>query len=306
MARVGRGRLDGETLRRSSPDTIPHAAANMSRTAVAGPGEVDEPVSPLTRTESVEIELDGLELSYRVRGETYVAVRGLSLAVDRGEFVAVVGPSGCGKSSILGCVAGLLRPTAGTARHRGSLIAGPDSARATVFQSPSLLPWRTVRGNISFGLEASRPRIARKEIGARVDWAVQLVGLERFSRAYPHQLSGGMQQRVNLARALVVRPSVLLLDEPFAAVDALTRERLQGELEHIWMETRTTAIFVTHDVAEAVTLADRVVVLSASPGSVRKVVAIDEARPRLGAGNRGAQNVQAVRDIRECLWDTEE
>jgi NitT/TauT family transport system ATP-binding protein len=224
--------------------------------------------------------LDDVHLHYPTRaGEgTLVALAGVRLAVDPGEFVALVGPSGCGKTSLLLLVNGLLRVTAGQVLVDGQPVQGPSRERALVFQEFALLPWRTVLANVELGLEvAGAPRTARR---AAAREHLRLVGLEAFADAFPHQLSGGMRQRVGLARALAVQPRLLLMDEPFGALDAQTRQVLGAELLRIWEEDRRTVLFVTHDIDEAVFLADRVVVLSARPGRVLDDVRVPLGRPR--------------------------
>ena len=211
-------------------------------------------------------------------GDMLLAVDGATLDIAEGEFVAIVGPSGCGKTTFLNAVDGLLPLTSGSLSLDGRLIDRPGHDRALVFQQPSLLPWRTVLGNVLYGLEIlGTPRAEARQRAQRF---VDLVGLSGFEESYPLELSGGMQQRCNLARALAVDPEVLLLDEPFAALDAQTRETMQHELLRIWNETRKTAIFITHDIVEAVYLADRVIVFTARPGRVKEVLRVDIPRPR--------------------------
>ncbi len=215
----------------------------------------------------------------RRRGDDFLAVAGVTLRVHPGEFVAIVGPSGCGKTTFLNAVDGLVPMTAGELLLDGRPITAPGRDRAMVFQQPSLLPWRTVVGNVAYGVElqgGARGREARQ----RARGYIELVGLRGFEDNYPLELSGGMQQRVNLARALATDPEVLLLDEPFAALDAQTREFMQLELLRIWNATRKTALFVTHDIVEAVYLADRVVVFTARPGKVKLEVEVRIERPR--------------------------
>jgi NitT/TauT family transport system ATP-binding protein len=207
-----------------------------------------------------------------------VALKHLNLTVHDGEFVTIVGPSGCGKSTFLNAVTGLLPINAGELRLNGETIKEPGPDRAQVFQAPYLLPWRTVRSNVIYGLESRNA--SQKEINERADHFINLVGLRDFQNHYPHELSGGMQQRVNLARALVMDAEVILLDEPFAALDAQTREFMQEELLRIWGQTKKTALFVTHQINEAIYLSDRVLVFSARPGHVREEIAIDIPRPR--------------------------
>ena len=211
-------------------------------------------------------------------GDMLLAVDGVSCEIADGEFVAVVGPSGCGKTTFLNAIDGLLPITSGALALDGRPIVGPGHDRAMVFQQPSLLPWRTVMGNIAYGLELQG--VSKPEAQDRARRFVELVGLHGFEESFPLELSGGMQQRVNLARALAVDPEVLLLDEPFAALDAQTRETMQHELLRVWNETRKTAVFITHDIVEAVYLADRVIVFTGRPGRVKEVVRIDLERPR--------------------------
>ena len=212
-------------------------------------------------------------------GRPFLAVDGVDLDIQTGELLAIVGPSGCGKTTFLNAVDGLVPFTSGTLTLNGAPIKGPGPDRAMVFQQPSLLPWRTVLDNVRYGLELQR-RVGRREGIQRAREFVELVGLSGFEDAYPLELSGGMQQRVNLARALATDPDMLLLDEPFAALDAQTREFMQLELLKIWRQTAKTTLFITHDIAEAVYLADRVVVFTARPGRVKLTLDVHLERPR--------------------------
>ncbi len=208
----------------------------------------------------------------------FTALEDITLTVRTGEFLAIVGPSGCGKSTLLDILAGLSPATSGEVLIDGVPVTRPTLNRGIVLQGYSLLAWRTVRKNIEFGLEVKNiPKSERRAISDRY---IALVGLTGFEDHYPHELSGGMQQRVALARALAYDPEILLLDEPFAAVDALTRENLQNELLRIWNETGKTIVFVTHSIEEATYLADRVAVLTTSPGTIRQVVDVQLPRPR--------------------------
>ena len=207
------------------------------------------------------------------------ALADVSLSVADGEFVAVVGPSGCGKTSLMNIVAGLLSYDEGTVSIDGRKITGPGVDRAVVFQHSSLLPWRTIVGNIRYGMEMQR-RFDGPTMRSRADHFLKLVGLSGFENHYPSELSGGMQQRVNLARALAADPVVLLMDEPFAALDAQTREFMQAELLKIWAQAKKTVLFITHQINEAVYLADRVIVMSARPGRVKGTFAVPFSRPR--------------------------
>jgi sulfonate transport system ATP-binding protein len=205
-----------------------------------------------------------------------LALTPLDLEVARGEIVAVVGTSGCGKSTLLRLVGGLERPSVGSVRLDGAPVTGPRPDLAFVFQEPRLMPWLTVRENVAFGL-SGRSRAERRALAAE---ALERVGLASFADALPRQLSGGMAQRAALARALVTRPAVLLLDEPFSAVDAVTRQSLQDHLLELWRDDRPTMLFVTHDIEEALILADRVLVLQGQPGVVRRDLSLDIGRPR--------------------------
>jgi NitT/TauT family transport system ATP-binding protein len=209
----------------------------------------------------------------------FTAVDGVDLEVRDGEFVAIVGPSGCGKTTFLNAVDGLIPIAGGSLTLDGAEITRPGRDRAMVFQQPGLLPWRTVLGNVIFGVEA-QGTMTKSEALEGAKRRIELVGLAGFEDAYPTELSGGMQQRVNLARALLTDPEMLLMDEPFAALDAQTREMMQGELLKIWNRDRKTALFITHDIKEAIYLADRVIVFTKRPGRVKNVVEVKLPRPR--------------------------
>jgi NitT/TauT family transport system ATP-binding protein len=229
----------------------------------------------------MKLDIEHLTKRYRVeRDEREVlALSDVSLSVPEGEFMAIVGPSGCGKTTLLNIVAGLLPYEAGTVSIDGKRVSGPGVDRAVVFQHASLLPWRTVVGNVRYGMEMQK-RFDGAVMSQRADHFIELVGLAGFERHYPSELSGGMQQRVNLARATATDPLVLLMDEPFAALDAQTRELMQAELLKIWAEAHKTVLFITHQINEAVYLADRVAVLSPRPGRLKDVVTIPFERPR--------------------------
>jgi NitT/TauT family transport system ATP-binding protein len=225
------------------------------------------------------IVADDVTLTFRSANRAPVtALADFGLRVARGEFVSLVGPSGCGKSTFLNIVLGLLRPDAGEVRVNGRRVDGPAPERAMVFQEFGLLPWRTVEANVALGLELRG--VAPSQRGRRAAELIQMVGLAGFERHYPHELSGGMKQRVGLARALATSPEILLMDEPFAALDAQTRDLMQAELLTIWERTRNTVIFVTHSIEEAAYLSDRVVVLSARPGRQKAEIAVRLPRPR--------------------------
>jgi NitT/TauT family transport system ATP-binding protein len=230
---------------------------------------------------TAKLQARGVVIEYWLaRSDTvFLAVDGVDLDIADGEFVAIVGPSGCGKTTFLNAVDGLIPIASGTLALDGHQITKPGADRAVVFQQPGLLPWRTVVGNVMFGVEA-QGSMPPREAKERAHQYIELVGLKGFEDAYPLELSGGMQQRVNLARALLTDPEMLLLDEPFAALDAQTREMMQLELLRIWNKDRKTALFITHDIKEAIYLADRVVVLTKRPGRVKCEIDVDIARPR--------------------------
>jgi NitT/TauT family transport system ATP-binding protein len=207
-----------------------------------------------------------------------VALYQVSLSIRKNEFVSLLGPSGCGKTTLIRIIAGLLMPDRGEVLVNNQPVTAPGRERCMVFQQFGLLPWRTVMSNVEFGLEIEGvPRDERRELA---DKYLELVGLQGFENYYPHQISGGMQQRVGIARALAKKPEFLLMDEPFGAVDAQTREQLQEELLKIWAQTEATVVFVTHSIDEAIYLSDRVVVMQARPGRIKEEVAIDLRRPR--------------------------
>ncbi len=225
------------------------------------------------------IEAAKVSLVYDTPSGRVCALEEVSFGIETSEFLCIVGPSGCGKSSLLNIIAGFLTPTAGEIRIGGQPVTGQGLDRGVVFQDfAQLFPWRTALGNVSFGLEMKGVGRAEREELARRQLA--LVKLEKFAQSYPHHLSGGMQQRVAIARALAYNPSVLLMDEPFAALDALTRDEMQRLLAEVWRETRKTVVYVTHNVAEAVYLADRVLVMTPHPGRVKTDMRVALARPR--------------------------
>ena len=226
------------------------------------------------------LEVDRLHKAYGTGPGEVIAVADIGFAVEPGELLCIVGPSGCGKTTLLRCIAGLLAPTSGTVRVDGEVVVAPPPSLALVFQdySRSLLPWMTVHGNVVLPLKARR--VPRAERDRRAAEALADVGLDGLGGRHPWQLSAGMQQRVAIARALAYGPSVLLLDEPFASVDAQTRAELQDLLLDVWQRSGVTVVFVTHDIDEAAYLADRIVVLTASPARVKEIVDVELPRPR--------------------------
>ncbi len=239
-----------------------------------------------SRRAGTSVSLEHVTVAYGVRAE--VALTDVSLRIAAGEFVCILGPSGSGKSSILNVVAGLVSPASGSVSAGGRAVKGPGPERAVVFQDAALFPWLTLRRNVEFPLGVQR--VSAKERAERSERLLRLVHLWKFRDSYPHELSGGMRQRGAIARALATNPAVLLMDEPFAALDAQTREILHAELERIWTATRKTVLFVTHNVREAVRLADRVVLLGTRPGRVLEERAIDLPRPR-GANDEAVARI---------------
>ena len=224
----------------------------------------------------LKLQADHIHTVFTRDGETTPVLNDINLDVTEGEFVCLLGPSGCGKSTLLSTMAGFLSPSSGAIKIDGQVVQGPDPRRIFVFQERGVFPWLTVEGNIAFGLF----KLDRSERQQRVAHYIKMVGLEGFEKAYPAALSGGMKQRLEVARALAVNPDMLFLDEPFGALDSITRLIMRAELLRIWQAERKTIIFVTHDIDEAVQLADRVVVLSARPATIQQIVNIDIPHPR--------------------------
>jgi NitT/TauT family transport system ATP-binding protein len=224
------------------------------------------------------IAVDRLSLTYGGSGEGVLALSDITFSISDGEFISVVGPSGCGKPTLLKILAGLLPPSEGVATLSGSPIRGARRDIGVVFQTPVLFPWRTVLQNVL--LPADVQRLDKEKMRQRAMDLIRLVGLEGFENRYPRELSGGMQQRVGIIRALIHDPAILLMDEPFGALDAMTRESMNVELQRIWMESGKTILFITHSTSEAVFLADRVIVMTARPGKIGDVFKVDLPRPR--------------------------
>lgn len=236
----------------------------------------------MARTESVATPVENklsaqhIHVTFTRDGKSTPVLNDVNLDVKKGEFLCIVGPSGCGKSTLLNAIGGFLAPTSGEIRIDGQTVSGPDPRRIFVFQERGVFPWLTVEGNVEFGLFKLRHEARRR----RVAHYIQMVGLNGFEKAYPAELSGGMKQRLEVARALAVTPDMLLLDEPFGALDSITRLIMRGELLRIWREEKNTIIFVTHDIDEAVQLADRVAVMSGRPARIQQTVDIDIPHPR--------------------------
>jgi NitT/TauT family transport system ATP-binding protein len=251
------------------------------------------------RSRPIAVEAKGVSVEYDLSREksTLIALEDFNLEVREGEFLAIVGPSGCGKSTFLNVVAGLVEPAAGEVKVYGKPVTGPEPDRAVVFQDYALMPWRTVEKNVRFGLEMQgRVDSTTKD---KVAHYIKMVGLSGFENSYPRELSGGMRQRVGLARALVTEPRLLLMDEPFAAVDAMTREIMQEELTKIVADTGQPIIFITHGVDEAVTLADRIAVVTNRPGRIKEIIEVDLPRPR----SRASRSLPEFQALRDRVWN---
>jgi NitT/TauT family transport system ATP-binding protein len=245
---------------------------------------------------SNKISIKNLGKVFQSDGRAVTALKGLSLEIKEGEFFGIVGPSGCGKTTLLNLIGGIEEPTGGSISINGSEVRGPGFDRGMLFQEGALLPWRTATKNVEFGLEIKG--IDDKEREEIAEKYLRMVGLEGFEESYPYELSGGMMQRVALARVLSFDPNILLMDEPFASVDALTREGLQNELLKIWTGTKKTIVFVSHSIDEVIYLSDRIAVLGARPGSVKEIVDITLPRPR-----EGTRTSQEFANLRDRIWD---
>lgn len=247
----------------------------------------------------MSVRADSVSFAYE-RGRPKAALpalEGITLDVRRGTFISILGPSGCGKTTLIKLIDGLLEPTRGSIEVNGTGVRGPGPDRAMVFQHPSLLPWRTVEGNVSYGLELNG--VHGVLLDSKVAEAIDLVGLGDFKDYYPHALSGGMQQKVNIARAAALNPEILLMDEPFGSLDAQTREELQLEFLAIFRKAKSTVVFVTHDIGEAVLMSDMVAVLTPRPGKIKKLIEIDIERPRTA----NVRNMPAFARLCQVLWD---
>lgn len=256
--------------------------------------------APVPAGGAAGLVVDHVAIEYYVQRHEawFQAVQDASFHADQGSFVSVIGPTGCGKSTLLRAIAGLVPYARGSIVWNGQPVTGPSKTSSVVFQSPALLPWRTVIRNVGFGLEARH--VSREEIESRAESMLELVGLAAFRDVYPHELSGGMQQRINLARALALDPELLLLDEPFSALDSQTRELMGYELLQIWEQTHKTAVLITHQIDEAVFLSDKVVVLSPGPRStIRAVVEVDPELRR----NRELRRSAGFTETVDGIWN---
>jgi len=257
-----------------------------------------------TAAQSGEIAIRDVRKTFaQPSGEAVTALSRVNTVIKPGEFVSLIGPSGCGKSTLLRLIAGLLKPDEGELTLDGLPIGGPGYERGLVFQDPTLFPWLTIVDNVSFGLKA---RGVYKEKKAEVERFLKLVGLDGFGKSYPHQLSGGMAQRASLARALVNHPKVLLLDEPFGALDAFTRMNMQEELLRIWKERGTTMVMVTHDVDEAIYLSDRILVMTTRPAKIETSISVESSHPRARGNSEFLQLRSRILEILNFAGKVEE
>jgi len=245
------------------------------------------------------ISVDRLSMTYPSRSGPVTALDDIRFDINSGDFVSIVGPSGCGKSTLLRILCGLLSATSGSASLRGTVIAGPSRDVGVVFQAPVLFPWRTVLRNVMLPVDVQRRD--RGDAAARARELLETVGLAGFEERYPWELSGGMQQRVSIARALINDPAILLMDEPFGALDAMTREQMNEELQRIWLERHKTVLFITHSIPEAVFLSDRVLVMTPRPGRIADDVRVDLPRPRSLEVMTTSEFGSAVKRIRHCF-----
>lgn len=248
-------------------------------------------------TYKYEIEISKVTKSFEKRDGMFLALDEVNLNVDKCEFICVVGPSGCGKTTLMNIIAGLYLPSTGTVRVKGELVQGPGKGKGVVFQQYALYPWLTVEKNVEFGLKMKgmakeeRQEIARKYI--------HIVGLDKFARSYPKELSGGMKQRVAIARAYATNPEVLLMDEPFGALDAQTRAQLQENLLNTWQQERKTCFFITHDVEEAVLLSTKIIIMSAGPGRIREIVDVHLPYPR----TQETKLTPEFNELKNMIWN---
>lgn len=246
--------------------------------------------------DSIKVQAKDVKKTYQSSRGDVVALDGFQLDIKENEFICVVGPSGCGKSTILNIMAGLEKPTSGEVLVDGKSVNGPGAERGVVFQQYALFPWLTVKKNVEFGLQLKK--LPKEEIQRISDHYIEMVELQDFKNAYPKELSGGMKQRVAIARAYAMNPSLLLLDEPFGALDAQTRTQLQTELLHTWETERKTCFFITHDVDEAVILSQRVIIMSARPGRIKEIVDVDIPYPR----TQETKLTQRFGEIKNHVW----
>jgi ABC-type nitrate/sulfonate/bicarbonate transport system ATPase subunit len=259
-----------------------------------------DPVS-VAHKSATKLEVHGVFKTFQQKHRSVLALQNIDLFVETGEFVCIVGASGCGKSTLLNIVAGLIPPSAGQVLVDGQLALGPGADRGMVFQGYTLYPWLTVADNIAFGLRVRRQ--SKAQIKERVSYYLDVVGLTKFANAYPKQLSGGMKQRVAIARALANEPAVLLMDEPFGALDAQTKEQMQAFIREIWEKTHTTVLMITHDLEEAVFLSERIYVMSAHPGAIKQAYKVPLPQQRDLDIKLSSEFIQVKRNVIHALQD---
>jgi NitT/TauT family transport system ATP-binding protein len=243
----------------------------------------------------------GLTVGYKLHRERKLltALKNITLTVNKGEFVCLLGPSGCGKTTFINAISGLVLPWEGSVEVDGRPVTGPGPDRAMVFQDYALMPWRTVESNVRMPFEMQNLGLSKQQIDERVARYLELVELTGFEKSFPYELSGGMKQRVGIARALATEPTILLADEPFAAIDAMTREAMQSELERFVTKTKQTVVFITHSIDEAITLGDRIVVISRRPGRIKEVLDVNLPRPRF---DQELKSLPEYTELRERIW----
>jgi NitT/TauT family transport system ATP-binding protein len=243
----------------------------------------------------------GLTVGYKLHRERKLltALKNITLTINKGEFVCLLGPSGCGKTTFINAISGLVPPWEGSVEVDGRPVTGPGPDRAMVFQDYALMPWRTVESNVRMPFEMQNLGLSKQQIDERVARYLELVELTGFEKSFPYELSGGMKQRVGIARALATEPTILLADEPFAAIDAMTREAMQSELERFVTKTKQTVVFITHSIDEAITLGDRIVVISRRPGRIKEVLDVNLPRPRF---DQELKSLPEYTELRERIW----
>lgn len=278
----------------TSMDTGAAEPASQSDLDPGVHGKAVEPKTPV-------IIAENLTVGYKLHRERkfLTALKDISLTINKGEFVCLLGPSGCGKTTFINAIAGIVHQESGSILVDGKPVTGPGPDRAMVFQDYALMPWRTVESNIRMPFELTNTGLSKSEIDARIAKYLELVELTGFEKSYPYELSGGMKQRVGIARALATEPTILLADEPFAAIDAMTREAMQGELERFVLRTRQTVVFITHSIDEAITLGDRIVVISRRPGRIKEVLGVNLPRPRFDID---IKSLPEYTKLREKIW----
>jgi ABC-type nitrate/sulfonate/bicarbonate transport system ATPase subunit len=262
---------------------------------------VEHNLSGISRQSTAKLEVQGVSKNFQQKHKSLVALQEIDLFLDTGEFVCIVGSSGCGKSTLLNIIAGLISPSAGQVLVEGHPVLGPGADRGMVFQGYTLYPWLSVADNIAFGLKLSHK--SKAQIKAQVSYYLEVVGLTPFANAYPKQLSGGMKQRVAIARALANEPAVLLMDEPFGALDAQTKEQMQEFIREIWEKTKTTVLMITHDLEEAVFLSERIYIMSAHPGAIKQVINVPLPQQRNLEIKLTPEFIQVKRSIIHALQD---